>query len=105
MRICSTQMRVLPGQICCHVSFRFHPGYVRKVMNPKNFRNWYVFASILLTFCCYSAFGQAVFGNIIGTVTDPSGAAVPSANVTITDADRGTTYQTKSNPSGYYEQT
>ena len=51
------------------------------------------------------AFGQAVSGNIAGTVTDPSGAAVPDTQVTIKDLDRGLTYQTKTNTDGNYIQT
>ncbi|HVN20998.1 MAG TPA: TonB-dependent receptor [Dongiaceae bacterium] len=51
------------------------------------------------------SFGQAVYGNIIGTVSDASGAAVANAPVTVTDIDRGTTYQTTTNASGNYEQT
>src|SRR5579884_3006891 len=50
------------------------------------------------------SFGQAVYGNIIGTVSDASGAAVANAPVTVTDIDRGTTYQTTTNASGNYEQ-
>ena len=49
--------------------------------------------------------GQAVYGNIIGTATDPSGAAVPNAAVIIIDTDRGTTYQANTNASGNFEQT
>jgi hypothetical protein len=52
-----------------------------------------------------AAFPQAVSGNIIGTVSDQSGAAVPNADVTVTDLDRGTTYHTKTNPDGNYTQT
>lgn len=52
-----------------------------------------------------SAFGQAVFGNILGTVTDASGAAVPDAQVGVMDVDRGVTFQTKTNSSGNYSQT
>src|SRR5207302_10245664 len=48
--------------------------------------------------------GQAVYGNIIGTVTDPSGAAVANAPVIVTDMDRGTTYRSTANASGNYEQ-
>jgi hypothetical protein len=50
-------------------------------------------------------FGQAVFGSIAGNVTDPSGAAVPGAKVTITDMGKGVTYNTVANDSGNYTQT
>ena len=48
--------------------------------------------------------GQAVYGSIIGTVTDSSGAAVPNAKVTITNVDKGVSVTTASNESGNYEQ-
>ncbi len=48
------------------------------------------------------AFGQAVFGSIAGTITDPSGAAVPNAKVTVTDEAKGTTDQATTNESGNY---
>src|SRR5690349_12947941 len=51
------------------------------------------------------AFGQAVFGNITGTVTDQSGAAVPGVSVAIADTDRGTMYTTTTNADGNYTQT
>jgi Carboxypeptidase regulatory-like domain/TonB dependent receptor len=51
------------------------------------------------------SFGQAVSGNIIGTVTDASGAAVAGATVTIRDLDRGTDYQARTNTDGNYTQT
>jgi carboxypeptidase family protein len=60
------------------------------------------FGFLLLLFS-HVSFGQAVYGNIIGTVTDPSGAAVPDAPITVKDLDRGTTYQTTSNASGNFE--
>ncbi len=66
----------------------------------------YLFLAIASVFLLSSfAIGQAVYGNIIGTVNDPSGAAVPNAAVTITDVDRGTTYTANANESGNYEQT
>ena len=46
-----------------------------------------------------------MYGNILGTITDPTGAAVANAPVTMTDLDRGTMYSTTSNASGNYEQT
>jgi len=33
-------------------------------------------------------FGQAVYGSIVGSVTDSSGAIVPGATVTITDVGK-----------------
>jgi len=49
-----------------------------------------------------NAIGQAIFGSIAGTVTDPSGAAVPNAKVTVVDQAKGTTDQTTTNESGNY---
>ncbi len=48
--------------------------------------------------------GQATTstGNINGTVTDPSGAAVPGAKVTITRIDTGVATDVTSNSSGFY---
>lgn len=48
------------------------------------------------------ALGQQVFGNIYGTVTDATGAAVSGAKVTITDQEKGTVTTTTSNESGNY---
>jgi hypothetical protein len=52
-----------------------------------------------------SALGQAVSGNIGGTVTDATGAVLPGAKITITDLDRGTVYNIQSNTDGNYSQT
>jgi hypothetical protein len=48
---------------------------------------------------------QAVFGGIAGTVTDPQGAAVPNASVTVTDMDKGTSQKITTNESGSYNVT
>ena len=52
-----------------------------------------------------SAFGQAVYGSIIGTVTDPQGAAVANAKVSVTSATKATTVQTTTNADGNYSVT
>ena len=51
------------------------------------------------------AYAQATSGNIIGTLTDSTGAVVPSAKVTVTSEDRGVVYSTSTNESGNYSQT
>jgi hypothetical protein len=48
---------------------------------------------------------QAVFGSIIGTVSDPQGAAVIGAKVTVTDQNKGTIQTTTTNESGNYSVT
>jgi hypothetical protein len=48
---------------------------------------------------------QAVYGNIFGTVTDPSGAAVPGAKVTVTDVAKGTSDTATTNQTGNYSVT
>jgi hypothetical protein len=49
--------------------------------------------------------GQAVFGSIIGTVTDPQGGAVVGAKVTVTSTTKSTTYEATTNDSGNYSVT
>lgn len=49
-----------------------------------------------------SARAQSVYGSIIGTVTDPTGAEVPNATVTVTDVAKGTTVKVQTNGSGQY---
>jgi hypothetical protein len=52
-----------------------------------------------------TASGQAVYGSIIGTVTDPQGAAVAGAKVIVTSATKGTTQETTTNADGNYSVT
>lgn len=51
------------------------------------------------------ASGQAVFGSIIGTVTDPQGNAVVGAKITVTSTTKSFTYDTTTNESGNYSVT
>jgi outer membrane receptor protein involved in Fe transport len=59
----------------------------------------------LLSFTVPSAEAQAVYGGIIGTVTDPQGAAVPNAKVTVTNESKANRESTTSNESGNYSVT
>jgi hypothetical protein len=60
------------------------------------------FVAVLLV-CSLSLFGQAgTGGTIVGTVTDPSGAAVPNATVTIANTDTNIVTKLNSNASGEF---
>jgi hypothetical protein len=52
--------------------------------------------------CTYTASGQAVFGSIIGTVTDAQGNAVSGAKVSVTSISKSTAFETTSNESGNF---
>src|SRR5260370_31593830 len=49
------------------------------------------------------AFGQAISGDIVGTITDQHGAAIPNATVTATNTATGVKSVTQSNTSGEYK--
>lgn len=49
-----------------------------------------------------AAFGQATSGTLLGTVTDPSGASIPGAKVSITNDATGITTTAQTNDSGNY---
>ncbi len=63
---------------------------------------------IAVAVCCLAlwsappADGQAVYGRVYGTVTDPSGAAIPAAKVMVTSVGQGTTKETSTNEAGNY---
>ena len=57
------------------------------------------------TVCAPHASAQAVYGSIFGTITDPSGAAVPGAKVVVTSATKGTTVEATTNTDGNYSVT
>ena len=61
------------------------------------------FAVVCAAILCISsgAFAQG-FGSISGTVTDPTGAVVPDATVTATQAGTGIVTKTTSNTAGTY---
>jgi len=61
---------------------------------------WPVVLGFLLLVATISAFGQEA--TIVGTVTDPSGAAVPKASITITNNDTGVVRTVVSNGDGQF---
>jgi hypothetical protein len=72
-------------------------------MNQRCFRAA-VIGLVLLFAASGIAVAQAVYGSIVGTVTDSTGAAVPNAKVTITDTGKGITVTTTTNDAGNYSQ-
>jgi len=57
---------------------------------------------VLLILLGATANAQQVFGSIYGTVTDPTGAAVSGAKVTIAETTKGTDFDVTTNESGNY---
>ena len=56
----------------------------------------------MLIFIGTAAYAQGG-ASIVGTVADPTGAVVPNAKITVTDANNGFVYQTESNGTGNYK--
>lgn len=63
-----------------------------------------LFSVVLLCFATFSpCYAQEVRASISGFVSDPSGAPVPGAHVTVTSVARNTSVVTESNESGNYQ--
>jgi hypothetical protein len=56
----------------------------------RSFRPYIIF--VLLLTCKVLAYSQTYSGDIRGSITDPSGAAIPKASITLTDE---ATHQTR----------
>lgn len=61
--------------------------------------------ALLCCLCVSSAMAQAVYGSVLGTVTDPSGAAVNNAKVTVTSQTKNVSTTDTTNESGNYSVT
>jgi hypothetical protein len=58
---------------------------------------------LMLALCVgINVWGQGIFATLTGVVSDPTGATVKGATVTLTDATSGSTRQTETNGDGYY---
>ena len=62
-------------------------------------------ACLALTFLPTASFAQAVYGSIVGNITDSTNAAIPHAKVTVRDLGKGVSYSTTTNETGNYSQT
>ena len=62
-----------------------------------------LFAVVLLGLCSAVRLGaQAVGGTILGTITDPAGAAVPKADISITNTDTGVITTVATSAEGFF---
>ena len=57
---------------------------------------------LFILFASRIAFAQVDAGSISGTVTDPTGAIIPDAQVSLLNTDQGITLQTRTGSSGVY---
>src|SRR5579871_1171314 len=62
----------------------------------------FVLVVVLIAFVSLQAFAQTETGTIVGTVTDPSGAVVTGATVTVTNKAMGATRTTTTGSTGTY---
>src|SRR6266446_5124015 len=77
----------------------------RGVMRKQAILGWILVLCLALGFGASTSMGQAVFGSIIGTVTDPQGNVVAGAKVSVTSVAKSTVFETTSNESGNYSVT
>jgi hypothetical protein len=59
-------------------------------------------ALVALLSCGIAAHAQVLYGSIVGTVTDPSNAAIAGAKVQATDMQKGITLEAVTNDAGFY---
>ncbi len=74
-------------------------------MRKQAILGWILVLCLALGFGASTSMGQAVFGSIIGTVTDPQGNVVAGAKVSVTSVAKSTVFETTSNESGNYSVT
>ena len=58
---------------------------------------------LVCLFCVSLLWSQTATGRIIGTVSDPTGALIPGASITVTNVETQVTYQTMTNEQGDYQ--
>src|SRR3984957_21158527 len=60
---------------------------------------------LVLAMSAPNSSAQAVFGSVLGTVTDGQGNAVAGAKITVTSIEKNTVFETTSNDSGNFSVT
>src|SRR2546422_4228339 len=95
----------LLSEACGCLQFRILGVLRRGVMRKQAIVGWILVLCLALGFGASTSLGQAVFGSVFGTVTDPQGNAVAGSKVTVTSVTKGTAYDTTTNESGNYNVT
>ncbi|MPY91177.1 MAG: hypothetical protein GEU99_25105 [Luteitalea sp.] len=73
-----------------------------ETMMGRSMRQWALVAGLLMTLAP-SAWAQSIFGTILGTVTDTSGAVLPGAQIRVVNVGTNLARQTTTDERGYYE--
>ena len=69
----------------------------------RNLFSKFLFVLVVLALCGLPVFGQATAnGSLTGTVTDPTGAVVPGASVTVKNNETGQSFTAKTNDEGTF---
>src|SRR5258708_17982564 len=74
-------------------------------MKRQAILGWILVVCLALGFGASTSLGQAVYGSLVGSVTDTQGNAVAVAKVTVTNTAKGTTEEAVTNESGNYSVT
>jgi Carboxypeptidase regulatory-like domain/TonB dependent receptor len=92
--------RVLDRRVLDHCSWHVNSTRcVGEIMTKLRF----CLISLFALLCALTAMAQIQNGQFAGTVTDPSGAAVPNAKITMTNAATGLSVTATSNATGAYQ--
>jgi len=71
-------------------------------MRSRNLSGCFLILSLVAGMAATKSAAQAVYGSILGTVTDQQGSAVAGAKVTVTSIAKGTIDETTTNADGNY---
>src|SRR2546425_339921 len=90
----------LGGAVCVAEEFESFSWRVKMTRRSV----WGVISVLALLLCVLTpkASAQAIYGSVFGTVTDPQGAAIAGAKVTVTSVAKGVSTETTTNESGNY---
>ncbi|HEV2195093.1 MAG TPA: TonB-dependent receptor [Candidatus Acidoferrum sp.] len=61
-----------------------------------------ILLAMIVSVFSVTAIGQAVNGNLVGTITDSTGAAISGAKITLTEQNQNVSRSTTTNDSGFY---